>query len=131
MAAVATFPERALRSVPEPRVGGAVSKRTVGTLAERLFRKHLAAQYCEEGHSFFDVEGRLIGDSVRELRAQLRNAVPLHLTAAGIHVHVMESVDFLVECEDVADVDEDTLSAAREGVEKESLEIMLRLCTPE
>jgi hypothetical protein len=109
---------------------GSVSKRSVGTLAERLFRKHLAAQYCEEGHSFFDVEDRLIEDSVKELRSQLLGVVPLHLTAAGIHVHVMESVDFLMGCEDVSDVDDATLAAAKAGVEKESLELMLRLCTP-
>lgn len=131
MAAVAISSGRSIRSSPEPRIAGSVNRRTAGTLAERLFRRHLAAQYCEAGHTFFDVEDRLVEDSVQELRDQLRGATPLHLTAAGIHVHVMESVDFLIDCEDVADVDDDTLAAARAGVEKQSLEIMLRLCTPE
>jgi hypothetical protein len=131
MTAFATRSELVARPPPKPHIAGSVNKRSVGTLAERLFRKHLAAQYCEEGHSFFDVEDRLIEDSVNELREQLRHAVPLYLTAAGIHVHVMESVDFLMDCEDVSDVDGETLARAKAGVEKESLELMLRLCTPE
>lgn len=134
MAAVAT-PQRNPQQIPKPQMGGMVSRRSVGTLAERLFRKHLAAQYVSDErqgeHPFFEVEEELIAASVKDIRVQLMDATPLYLTAAGIHVHVMESVDFLIEGDDLSDVDEDTLAAARAGVEKKSLELMLQLCTPE
>lgn len=131
MAAVATPSQRNPQQIPKPQMGGMVSRRSVGTLAERLFRKHLAAQYVSGEHPFFEVEEELIAASVKDLRVQLMDATPLHLTAAGIHVHVMESVDLLIEGDDLSDVDEDTLAAARAGVEKASLELMLQLCTPE
>lgn len=115
----------------KPRVHDAVSRRTVQTLAERLFRKHLAAQYCAADHSFFTVENRLISDSVKEIRGQLQNVPIVHLTLAGIHLVIMEEAKFLSECDDVEEVTERDIDFTLTGVEEESLNLLAALAIPD
>jgi hypothetical protein len=103
---------------------------SIDTLAERLFRKNLAAQYVGPAHPFFDVENELIDKSVEEVRRQLLGVMTIHMSIAGIHVHVMERAEYLASCDDVSEVDEETLTSAIGGVERDSLEILGRFCTP-
>lgn len=115
----------------KPRVHDSVSRRTVQTLAERLFRRNLAAQYCMEDHPFFAVEDRLIMDSVKDIRSQLQNVPVVHLTLAGIHLIVMEEASYLSKCDDVEDVTERDMDLTLQGVEEESLNLLAALAMPD
>lgn len=126
MAAVASEVTR----IGKPHVSGSINKRTIGTLAERLFRKNLAAQYVNGDHPFMGTERDLIASSIRDLKEQLKGVIPVHLTIAGIHLRIMDDAEFLAGCEDVSDVDESTLAATIRGVEKDSLMLLDSLCLP-
>lgn len=114
-----------------PKVHSSVDRKSVRTLAERLFRKSLAAQYVPGDHSFLSSEDKLIAESVKEIRSQLLGVPAVHLTIAGIHLLVMESARREARDGDLGDVEEETMRAALETVERESLDLMAVLCTPE
>lgn len=117
--------------VKKPYVHEAVCKKTVYTLADRLFRKHLALQYVSAGHPFLETECHLISDSVKELRVQLRGITPIHDVIAGIHLTVLAAAEAAVMSSEVSDVDEDTLAAAYKGVEGDSFKLLAQLSMPE
>lgn len=120
-----------LMRVRKPQVHEQVNRRIIQTLAERLFRKNLAAQYVASDHGFLATEGGLVGEAVGAIRKQLMGVATVHLTLAGIHLLVMDAAMAEVRGPSVEDVDEETLLAAVDGVEKDSLDLLAALALPE
>ncbi len=110
-----------------------VDPRTIGKLAERLFRKNLAAQYVANDHGFLVTEDKLVQECVRDLRKQLQGAVVVHLAIASIHLMVMEAAADEAQYMEssLEDVEEHVLQGALEGVEKDSLDLLATLALPE
>lgn len=119
--------------VRRPTVHEQIDKNTVRKLAERLFRKNLAAQYVTQDHGFLVVEDKLIHESVCEIRRQLVGITMVHLTIAGIHLMVMDAAGVEAECaaENHDDIDECTIECALDGVERDSLDVLAALALPE
>lgn len=125
-----TIPQSFKPARPSTRIPSAVSVRTIRTLAERIFRKNLAAQYADPDHGFLQDEDKLIQDSVEDLRLQIRQVTSVHLTIAGIHVFIVQEAEEASELPDYSDVDEVKMKAALSGVERDSMEILSKLCEP-